>query len=424
MNIFRDFFWFCSGANASLLKRCPTESSKYAGIGATVFFTGLFAAISASFALYTVFRVEWMAIAFGMVWGSMIFNLDRFIVSSMKKRKNFTREILMALPRLLLAILLALVISKPLELKIFEREILRVVDAQKVEQTQQTKEAVFQNFPEIEERQNKIDQLREEIRQKEAFRNTKQQEYDLERFGVQSDATSGIPGIGRNARMKETQLADAQQDLDMTRNRNQQQIALFDQQILDLYQQRDQEIDNQRATIDNYDGFAARIDALSKLTQESRAIFLANLFIILLFIAVETAPIITKIISPRGPYDDLLEKHEHKYAKQRIREVTQLEQETYENLHLLEERSKSNIRRELDVNRTTLREMTDAEIEIARKTVAYWKDNQLQKLSPEIFDEDEAETHDAGKQEPSLSELEEIAADNSTSTEPGEQKKA
>ena len=122
MNNLRNFFWFCSGANQNLLKRCPTESSKYVGIGATVFFTGVLAAISAGYALYTVFESFWGSFFFGLVWGGMIFNLDRFIVCSMKKRGNFWQEFKVAVPRLFLAILLALVISKPLELKIFEKE--------------------------------------------------------------------------------------------------------------------------------------------------------------------------------------------------------------------------------------------------------------------------------------------------------------
>src|SRR5690606_32051867 len=117
------FFWFCSGADAELLKKCPTETSKYTGIGATVFLTGVFAFLSASYALYTVFDNVWSAILFGLVWGIMIFNLDRFIVSSMRKERKPHRELLMALPRLILAVLISIVIARPLELKIFEKEI-------------------------------------------------------------------------------------------------------------------------------------------------------------------------------------------------------------------------------------------------------------------------------------------------------------
>lgn len=49
------FFWFCSGADTEILKKTPTERAKYTGIGATVFFTGVFALLAASYALFTVF---------------------------------------------------------------------------------------------------------------------------------------------------------------------------------------------------------------------------------------------------------------------------------------------------------------------------------------------------------------------------------
>jgi hypothetical protein len=117
------FFWFCSGANADLLKKCPTETGKYLGIGATVFFTGIFAALAAGYSLYTVFDNYFVAAIFGLLWGLMIFNLDRFIVSSMRKERKAGRELLMASPRLILAILISIVIAKPLELKIFDKEI-------------------------------------------------------------------------------------------------------------------------------------------------------------------------------------------------------------------------------------------------------------------------------------------------------------
>ncbi len=58
---------------------------------------------------------------------------------------------------------------------------------------------------------------------------------------------------------------------------------------------------------------AARIDALDRLGSRSNAIYLASIFIMLLFIAIETAPIFTKLISPRSPYDHLLNEHEHVY---------------------------------------------------------------------------------------------------------------
>jgi hypothetical protein len=40
-------------------------------------------------------------------------------------------------------------------------------------------------------------------------------------------------------------------------------------------------------------------------------LWLANIFIILLFIAIETAPVMVKLISSKGPYDYMLETEEY-----------------------------------------------------------------------------------------------------------------
>jgi hypothetical protein len=83
------FFIFSSGAVTSVLKRCPTDYAKYQGIGATVFFTGVFSALSAGYALFTVFNSFIISAVFAVLWGMMIFNLDRYIVSGMRKKVIF-----------------------------------------------------------------------------------------------------------------------------------------------------------------------------------------------------------------------------------------------------------------------------------------------------------------------------------------------
>lgn len=306
------FFWFCSGANFSLLKRAPTESNKYVGIGATVFFTGVLAALAAGYALFTVFQSVWPAIFFGMLWGFMIFNLDRFIVSSMRKKENAWAEWKLAIPRLVLAVLLALVISKPLELKMFEREINRKIDEKKTEFITQSKINLAKGFPEIPELEGKIDTLKSEVINAENFRNQVQKEYDAERFGEKTSGTSGIVGLGTNAKKKEQQLDAAQLALDDLQKRNQVRIDTLEAQIREFIALRQAEFEKQQPGIEGFDGLAARMDALSALTDESSAMALANIFIMLLFIAIETAPIFVKLVSPRGPYDELLELHEDK----------------------------------------------------------------------------------------------------------------
>ena len=68
-----------------------------------------------------------------------------------------------------------------------------------------------------------------------------------------------------------------------------------------------------------------RMDALDRLGKGSEAIYLANIFIMLLFISIETPPIFVKLISSRSPYDYLLDEHEHVFKMNHLEKTTLLE---------------------------------------------------------------------------------------------------
>src|SRR5215813_3533555 len=120
----RKFLWWCAGAHQDLLKQFPSEHAKYSGLGGVLLATFVLASISAGYAIYTVFNNILYAIAFGIIWGLIIFNFDRFLVSTMRKYGISRRkQMWMAVPRMALALLIGFTIARPLELKIFEKEI-------------------------------------------------------------------------------------------------------------------------------------------------------------------------------------------------------------------------------------------------------------------------------------------------------------
>ena len=92
---------------------------------ATVFM----AALSMGFAMHTIFDSFYVTIPVAIVWALIVFNLDRFIVSSTGKGDGDSTisrsELFNALPRLIMAVLLGLTISAPLETFIFQKEIQR-----------------------------------------------------------------------------------------------------------------------------------------------------------------------------------------------------------------------------------------------------------------------------------------------------------
>jgi hypothetical protein len=304
------FFWFCSGANSELLKKCPTESGKYLGIGATVFFTGVFASLAAAYSLYTVFDNYYVATIFGLLWGLMIFNLDRFIVSSMRKEKKAGRELLMASPRLILAILISIVIAKPLELKIFDKEIqpeLVVMEQQKVALQEGHVRLRFSSTQ---------DSLKKEIQQLKAEITSQQLKRDeLVKIAQQeADGTGGSKrkNLGPIYKVKKADAEKSEKELLEITQRNTARIGNLQASVNKYDTQISSEISGLEKTKMN--GPAARIEALDRLTKESSAIWWAHWFMVLLFIAIETSPVLVKLISSKGPYDNLLKIEEHTYA--------------------------------------------------------------------------------------------------------------
>ncbi len=315
----KDFFLFCSGVDRTLLDRVPSDENKYVGIGGTIFFTGVLATLSAGYALYTIFDSYFAAVLFGLVWGLMIFNLDRYIVSSMKSKGGFFADFAIALPRLAMAVLLALVISKPLELKIFEKEINAELIVMEQETFKAQEDRVQARFTDrIIAAEREISVLQEEIAAKTAARDAAAAAALAEADG---SGGSGIRNMGPIYRAKRATADQAQAELETTLATLQPALEAKRSELADLRTAATMAVDGLERGA--YGGIAARIDALDRLASRSNAILLASLFITLLFIAIETAPIFTKLISPQSPYDHLLHEHEHVFAMSAKESITE-----------------------------------------------------------------------------------------------------
>ncbi len=292
----KQFFIICSGSDTDVLEHCTKgEQNKYAGIGATVFFTALMAFLASSYALYTVFDNLFAAIGFGFVWGLLIFNLDRYIVSTIKKTGNVIDELIQASPRILLAVIIAIVIAKPLELKIFEKEINQVLLEQKNDLTLANKDQIAQQYnPKIEALKSDIIGLQNEIDTKETEVNTLYDTYISEAEGREGTMLLGKGPVYKEKRDKHDALLAELQELKTT---NKAKIIASEAQIAQLQGDYSTQVTTSQPIIDNFDGLMARVNALGELP------WLPSFFIFLLFLAIETSPIFAKLLSPRGEYD-------------------------------------------------------------------------------------------------------------------------
>ncbi|HPW98092.1 MAG TPA: DUF4407 domain-containing protein [Flavobacterium sp.] len=292
----KHFFLLCSGVDSNIVNSCSNgEQNKYAGIGATVFFTAVMAFIASSYALFTVFNNPYIAMGFGLVWGFLIFNLDRFIVSTIKKRDSFLDEFIQATPRIALAIVIAIVISKPLEIKIFEKEIAVVLLKEKNEMVMANKKQVTNYFQsDVDKNKAEIDSLKSDITKKEKEVNDL---YSV--FITEAEGTKGTMKLGKGPVYKEKREKHdmALKQLDSLKAMNAVKIKDKEAKAKTLQADLDKKVAETQPIIDGFDGLMARINALGKLPQ------LPSLFIMLLFLAIETSPIIAKLLSPKSEFD-------------------------------------------------------------------------------------------------------------------------
>lgn len=322
INWFQKFLLVCSGGNIHILRKTPSEWNKFAGIGGIVLFTAVFATLSAAYAMYTIFDDIWAAIGFGILWGLMIFNLDRYIVSSIKKTGTWWNQILMSIPRLILATFLGIIISKPLELKIFEKEVNKqlntIIQRNKTDLQKQMNGRILQQSGPFETEKK---QISEKTAQYQKSYDSAAVELEKEILGKQTNLTSGKEGFGPNAKRKQELKEQRRQDLENYQKQVAPRLDYLDKEISKVYTNLETERKSTETFEDKFNGFAARLQALDELGKNSAIIATAAAFIMGLFICLEISPVLVKLISSVGPYDYLLEKTENDfrlYSKEKI----------------------------------------------------------------------------------------------------------
>lgn len=312
------FLWWCAGADAYFLKRSPKQDRvKYAGIGGIVLATGLLATVSGGFAFYTAFGEKSLAgdeesqsllfmvanVLFSIVWGLIIFNMDRFIVSSTGKGDGTDKitwpEFWQALPRLFIALILGIVISKPLELKILETEInIELNNLQNEELARfdrSTKERFQADIDLIDEQIDKIEADRREIvlRQQAA-----EQEYI-----DQMQGRAGKAGYGPRAKQLEQLKIGWDEKLEKFDERSSPDLTRLKKQRDDKLSGLDEELAMNKKKVKGLDGILARIKIAHDLSWPM------SVFLPFVFLSIEMGPIFFKLMMTKGAYDYMVENH-------------------------------------------------------------------------------------------------------------------
>ncbi|MCU0430858.1 MAG: DUF4407 domain-containing protein [Cytophagaceae bacterium] len=368
------FFIFCSAADKDLLLRCPkAEQIKYASIGATVFFTGVLATLSGGYALYTVFNSVILSVLLGLFWGALVFNLDRFIVSTIKKSGSKISQYRQVLPRLFLAIFLSIVISKPLELKIFEQEINEYLHYTGMEKITALDQAY----------QKKQDAMRAEIAaiksrldERFALREKYYEDYKCE---CEGSCGTGARGVGSECLRKESKYKKADQEYQDLQAQSTKQMAAIQKEMEGLSSEKKT---YQGELKDSFaSGLMARLNALNQLPAGP------SIAIVLLLICIEVAPIFAKLLSPLGPYDHLLKTVEYEYEMEEISSINIRNQKLNNQLTLISSLEQQKVEQQVVHNKEMLAIIEQAHQELLKEQLSIWVEKEKSKLRKKVDQE-------------------------------------
>lgn len=450
------FFWWCAGTNIDVLEKCPTDHSKYFGVGGTIVFTALMASFAGGYAFFTAFKSTPLAFVFGAFWGLLIFNLDRYIVSTIGKGDGTSKitkeEWKIAAPRLFMAILLGFVIATPLELKIFETEIQTVVERLKIDKAEELKSRDVSFNTEFEETKSKLAKVETDLT--ELTNNKKQLSDDAGQFfedkkkDLQKDLSSKVSELnlieGKVSSLHNSYLTAIKDSLsnnvinsrkslrdqeivkrDKLRservkieneikelNDNKGAAILAEQQKIDkqisllvneketlldrvseLSKTRKNKRENYDNKVENYDGFAAHLEAMSILTawegpwynpKKIPAMFWAKWLITLLFIFIEVAPVLFKLMTDSGPYDDIMERIKHESNVREKQKISDINDDINTSIKISSERNKSRLDAELKGNEELINSIAMAQADIAKLAVEKWKEKEIVRLDKSL----------------------------------------
>ncbi|GAA1228208.1 hypothetical protein JOF42_000096 [Microbacterium phyllosphaerae] len=352
------------GADGEILDRVPGETPRFVQMFFVLAGTALVSAISMLFALTTGAQaVIWLAVPLAIVWALIIFNLDRFLTSTMSSTRNVWKLIGLAIPRVVMAAIIGFVVAEPLVLQIFQNDISREVASTNITQAQADQDALetgpekkaldaaSDRVAELENQaatgvvagtdsssasesaaQTTVDDLTAKMTDQQAVIDQARILYQCELTGEGAGTVPGCTGVngeGASSDAAKAQLAEAQQTYDglaaQLRTANEELAAAGtaakENTSTSEAQNREEAKSQLPAARDSYDtalaaynaraesvasgnagaiGLLSQISGLNRLSEKEPTILWAHILIAALFFMIELLPVLVKVLTSYG----------------------------------------------------------------------------------------------------------------------------
>ena len=355
----RKFLITVSGARPEILDRCPTDRVRFQSLGLLILIAGGAAAVSMWFALTSALGLNlFMAVPVALLAGLVVTAIDRWLVISIPS--GSARRWMIAIPRLVMAMLLGIVISTPLVLRIFQPEInaqIAVVKQQQVsaflEQQQHSpiSEQITYWRSRVVGLQNVVDSdgdvpinlaidpvVRSLTTQLKTEQHLKQQYYkqwQCQLYGEKgclggngqlaranqlayNEAAVQVAALTGRIHVREDQLLkDAAASKQLRYQQASSELPRAEQQLAEVQQAQNELLRDFNTQNNSSDGLLIRLQALNELSSSNLTVNVSRLLVFFLFLIIEISPTIVKLAQRDGNYEKIL----HIAAEQELREA-------------------------------------------------------------------------------------------------------
>lgn len=381
------FLLFCSGVIQDILENCPTDVNKYVGLGGTVLVTaGMAAASSYLFATIALRLSSYSAFFLSALVSLAIFNLDRWLLCSLSRQETFQKEVMTALPRLVMSVLIGVVISEPMVLTIYAPEINAQLARNQAAARRSAQERIDASprFQQMAALQDDNDALQNQLDTRRA------QEAALYQASIEEaegTSGSGVEGKGSLYHEKQQRLAEQKAERSVFQKSAEARIRANQERLDNLQKEKDEELRVLDAEEGQSGGLLAREKALEQLTDQDPLLRRKQQLFALFLIMIDCLPIFSKLmqsLSRRSPYAALLEAEEEKPIQQarvlsedvRGQADCEIAGQQSQRIQLAE--------MERDNSQRIVQRLADARFKLAETIIAAWEKREEEKILADL----------------------------------------
>jgi hypothetical protein len=452
-SIFQKFFWLISGSEINVLKDCKHDYNRHATIGFVLFMTTIFASISGFSAGHFFSHGNFtISVGFALLWAMLIYAIDRSMIVSLKKKEEIDslpisgkakHYAIPFLSRALIGVMIGFFMSIPIEIIVFQDNIIIQIDAENKQKVldeanfvhrkndKTGKEAIksgadnekaeienllLSDCPLPEYTSNvglyksnlpKQNQLYDNYIKARNYANSIPQTIWVDKEEVQNPSYKDAVGERKtawNAYDRQKKVCDGYvteykridrewRALKETEKTSADSLSkAYASKLAAIAQEADTTSQNKEDLLKQLNGFTRQYEALTHAAKkpENGSLFFLLWLIRLIFIGVEILPTLTKIMTPIGDYDRAIRYREEMFNEELLTDLES--KKTAEGLRRTsnaEIATKTEAYRqgkEVELNKTLIDEVARVQTEIATSHLTEWEKKEKDRSEKKVDD--------------------------------------